>query len=289
MRRILFLSLTLSNFHGSFAQAKTILSFPGVDAIYKRDDRELISTKTDPKIREVARAVALIASSERMEIGATKTLIKAKTLQKMAGLCADEKFSKNLSMPGCTGFLISKNVMATAGHCFSDEGTCRINKIAFDVDASKENKKGYIVPSQNIYSCIKILARGASDDQDFAIIQLDRNVNNRTPLKLSIQDKISDDARVFMIGHPYGMPLIYSKPASINDNDNELLFKAALNSFEGNSGSPVINSKTFLVEGILVNGQEDLVQDPTNECYRNKYYEGAGGEGVFRSSKLPIF
>ena len=57
-------------------------------------------------------------------------------------------------------------------------------------------------------------------------------------------------------------------------------------SFEGNSGSPVFNAETFEVEGILVNGQEDLVQDPKIECYRNIVYGGSGFEGVIRASEL---
>ena len=83
------------------------------------------------------------------------------------------------------------------------------------------------------------------------------------------------------------LPLFFTPQISMNSN--EFQFSTNLDSFEGNSGSPVLNAKTFEVEGILVNGQEDLVLDSELQCYRNAVYDGSGNEGVFRSIKLAPF
>ena len=140
--------------------------------------------------------------------------------------------------------------------------------------------------SSNVYSCKTILAQSLDGESDYSIIKLDRVAKNRTPLKLNRNRSIELSDQVFMLGHPFGLPLVLSQKTSILENLQSHIFKTPLDSFEGNSGSPVINAKTFLVEGILISGQEDLVQDSEKLCYRNKEHT-SGGEVVFRASELP--
>lgn len=284
MRQVLFLCLFLTSSLASLAYAR--INTPGLSAIYGVDDRELISTKSDPKIQEMARAVALIVSVERMDVGMFKTKINASTVQEELNMCASEHFVNRPAIPGCTGFLVGPNVMVSAGHCFVNEDDCSNKKIIFDVDAQKQTKKGYSVSNSSVFSCKKIINTIAMDQQDYSIIELDRVAKKRQPLKLNMTSKIDNKAQVFMIGHPLGMPLMLSKATSVANNNDSFQFTAGLDSFEGNSGSPVINAKTLQVEGILVNGQQDLVQDLKIQCYRNVVYSGAGGEGVFRISEL---
>ena len=63
-----------------------------------------------------------------------------------------------------------------------------------------------------------------------------------------------------MLGHPSGLPMKYTggaKAFEIEDN----YFTTNLDSFGGNSGSPVFNAKTLEVEGILVRGDVDYTPD----------------------------
>jgi hypothetical protein len=289
VRQIFFLCLFILTF-ASRSEAQINFNLSGYQAIYGRDDRELVTKNSDVKIQEAARGVALIVSKDVVKRSLLKTQVIGATLEKNLNLCTGEKFSEHLSQSGCTGFLIASDVMLSAGHCFESSDDCANKKIIFDVTSQTETLKGFDVDNKNIFSCKKIIQQAANSSQDYAIIQLDRAPGNRSFLKLHTAEKTADDSTVFMLGHPFGLPLMYSKAAAIIDNNDPFIFKTALDSFEGNSGSPVINAKTFEVEGILVNGQQDLVQDPQLGCYRNKTYdESTGGEGAFRVSELPSF
>lgn len=284
MRQILFLCL----FSVSFVEAKLPPKVIGVDAIYGKDDRELITPATPSNIKKLAKSIAMIVTVDNLEVGFLRTTIRAKSLKENLNMCVSENFVTRPSITSCTGFLVAPDIIATAGHCFQNEEDCATKKIIFEVDAQNQNKNGYAVLSKNVYSCKEIITSALVDDHDYALIRLDK-ATKRTPLKLNLAAKIDNAASVFMIGHPFGLPLIFSKNSGINDNSGASIFKTSLDSFEGNSGSPVFNSKTLEVEGILVNGQEDLVQDPDLECYRNITYEGAGGEGVTRIQDLQHF
>lgn len=292
MRQVLFLTLFTTLLTATSLKAETILG-AGLDAIYGRDDREFVSNKSDKKIQELSKSIALIVSVDHIDVGLFRTAIKAENAQEVLSMCVSERFVTAPVLPGCTGFLVAPNIMATAGHCFQSEDDCISKKIIFDVEAKKQSRKGYSVSPSTVFSCSRIISNSYDisrpDLHDYALIELDRAPKNRLPLKLNLTKKIADKEKVFMIGHPFGMPLMLSPNASVANNASELQFSANLDSFEGNSGSPVFNAKTFEVEGILVNGQQDLVQDPKIECYRNAVFSGSGLEGVFRARELAPF
>ena len=192
-------------------------------------------------------------------------------------ICPDELFaSHHAYRSACSGFLVGPDLLATAGHCFESQYACDNQLIAFDVDAESEIPRGFATNDKNIYHCKKIVAQIHDENtlQDYAVIKLDRK-SERAPLKLRTTGKLAPTDKVFLIGHPLGLPLMYSPAAKVSDNSNAVFFKSQINSFRGNSGSPVFNAATNLVEGILVRGQEDLVFDQTNQCQRYMVYKTA--------------
>ncbi len=270
--------------------SKNPFSTSGLNAIYGIDDREFISSSSSKDIQLLSQSVALIVSSDLVSGNFLRTTIKGASMQEELKVCADERFSTKTTLPGCTGFMVGKDLMASAGHCFMTEEDCANRKIIFDVDTKKQSSKGYAVFTSNVFECKEIISQQMDGDKDYVVIRLKRAPKNRPALKLNTKGKIADEARVFMIGHPFGMPLMHSKKAAVAGNSSETIFTAGLDSFIGNSGSPVINAKTLEVEGILISGQEDLVSDSVNECYRNaKYEEKEGAEGVFRISGILPF
>lgn len=286
MRQILFLCLILTA-----VNARALVpEASGLGAIYGKDERELVSSSSPKVIQDLSRSVALIVSSDYVSGNFLRSLIKADTLEETLKMCVDERFANKSALPGCTGFMVGPDLMATAGHCFQSSDDCASKRIIFDVDSKKQTKKGYSVFTNNVYSCKEIISQAYDMDHDYAIIRLDRTPKNRPALKLNLKKKIGDEAKVFMIGHPFGLPLMLSKSTKVNNNYGVTQFTAGLDSFEGNSGSPVFNRDTLEVEGILVNGQQDLVLDSKNECYRNvSYEEGLGAEGIYRIGQLAPF
>lgn len=289
MRQILLFSLLLGFSTSSFA-AKRPQALAGVDAVYGTDDREYVTSSSPKEIQELAKSTAILVSSDLVDQGLLFTKIKAMPIQKNFSFCPNERFSEALFTAACTGFLVAPDLLVTAGHCIQGDLDCFGKKIIFEVSSKNQSKDGYRVYSKNVFSCKEIVAQNANNDEDYALIRLERKASGRKSLRLNTKGKITDDSKVFMLGHPLGMPLIYSKSVGITKNDNENLFQVPLDSFEGNSGSPVFNAKTLEVEGILVNGQSDLFFDSQKGCYRNTVYdEERGAEGVFRIEKLLPF
>jgi V8-like Glu-specific endopeptidase len=110
---------------------------------------------------------------------------------------------------------------------------------------------------------------------DFALIRLDRRVRNRTPLGVNRSGLPVDlRATLTMIGYPAGIPQKIALGGSVKGSvAGQPFFTANLDSLGGNSGSPVINEATGLIEGILGGkvttrtspGDMDFVISPKNE------------------------
>ena len=267
-------------------------------AIYGKDNRSfVIEKKSQAEISLISKSIALIVSKENVDEKFFSTLIKGEIINDQAGinLCIDQRFSGHHSVMSCTGFLISENKLVSAGHCFMNNYDCENKKIIFHVLEKNEVDEGYRVSHQNVFNCKNIIRNemDTSGERDFAIIELDRKVKGAIPLKIS-KSKIELNTELFMIGHPMGLPQVNSNSAKVIDISKENIFKATLDSFVGNSGSPVINTKTFEVEGILISGQDDF-EPSSNGCLKYKTYADVvngvnpSGEGVMRITEILPF
>ncbi|OQB98875.1 MAG: hypothetical protein BWX80_03903 [Candidatus Hydrogenedentes bacterium ADurb.Bin101] len=72
-----------------------------------------------------------------------------------------------------------------------------------------------------------------------------------------------------VIGHPSGLPkkIAFGSETRVRKNDAQGFFYANLDSYGGNSGSPVFNAEDGFVEGILVRGNTDFVLN--GDCFRS--------------------
>lgn len=293
MKQILFFLMLYSFASTAFSK----MSLNATNAIYGKDKRQFIGPQTPAKIRALSSAVALIIPKDTIQKSLLETIVRADLIHSKDGanLCRDEKFGESRhGISSCTGFLISEDLFVSAGHCFRDEQECQDKVIVFDVHSETETSNGFRVPTKSVFECshIESMEYSPEEGRDFAVVRLKEKAKGRTALKLS-KKSISNKAKVFMIGHPLGLPLMVTNSASIVDNSDLRFFAASLNSFYGNSGSPVFNEKTLEVEGILVKGQEDLIEDSNQQCYRYKVYDqmpnesiGSYGEGVTRISEI---
>jgi V8-like Glu-specific endopeptidase len=112
------------------------------------------------------------------------------------------------------------------------------------------------VAQKNIYKGVEILHRVyrsfRGDGSDWALVKLDRKVENRAKVVLSGKSTASGQS-IYIIGYPCGLPLKYAPGANVSDI-KEAYFSAYLDVYCGNSGSPVFNSDTHEVIGIVVRG-----------------------------------
>jgi V8-like Glu-specific endopeptidase len=163
--------------------------------------------------------------------------------------------------------LVSENRLVTAGHCIKNEADCSSYKWVFDFKVDHADQGKVNVAESSVYSCKKIISRklDSNSKDDYAFIELDRVVTDRSPLKVRTSGKIAKGDALVVIGHPTGLPTKISDGANVR-NLSSKFFTANLDTYGGNSGSAVFNVETEEVEGILVRGETDYVYDSALGC-----------------------
>ena len=247
--------------------------------IYGEDNRKEADAYSDIYLKSLSRSVSAMIPLENLKKTSNGFKIgrKVKSLQDSYGFCEGERFNEQPTAAICTGFLVAPKIMVTAGHCYTNEkSACQKNVWVFDYKSSQLSE----FPSENIYRCKKILKRTFENaGVDFTIVELDREVTDRKPLNLSAQRPAQGIPLVIM-GHPMGLPLKIADGGEVLAL-KDTFFQANLDSFEGNSGSPVFNKGNGEVEGILVRGNPDYVKDGScrkaNHCDDNG--ENCEGKG----------
>jgi ankyrin repeat protein len=162
--------------------------------------------------------------------------------------------------------LIAPNILVTAGHCIESYEDCQNSAWVFDFD--RENKK--LSYKRSVFRCSAILQQEYSDNDkkfpnDLAVLLLDRSTHRKiTPRRTT--GKVPNNAKLAVVGHPSGLPQKIATHGTIRRNDHPIFFVSNLDTFSGNSGSPVIDLKSGLIEGILVRGEDDYEYDSNRHC-----------------------
>ena len=183
-------------------------------------------------------------------------------------VCTDEKYAMQPTVSSCTGFLVAEDLLVTAGHCVTSKDEvkdvqtedCKNGKWLFDYYAFNNNVSAKSVSKDRIYKCEKVVHASTKDGADFAIIKLDRKVKGRTPLTMSEHKSLASD-EVYAIGTPSGLPLKMTDHAFIKSIDKDGSLHTNLDTFGGNSGSPIFDKVSGEVVGILVKGEADYHPD----------------------------
>ena len=256
--------------------------------VYGVDNRVDLHETQVPMFYELAHSTAaMIRVSDLNREGETYT-ISGNTLESR-GVCSTARFSKQLTAASCSGFLVGPNLLVTAGHCVTSQSDCSSFKWVFDYNIKDEENLEFTVPSSSVYSCKRIVSQdlNRSTKNDFALIELDRDVNDRSPLAFRTAGKVEKLTSLVVIGHPSGLPTKIADGAWVRENNNDYYFVTNLDTFGGNSGSAVFDTETGVVEGILVRGEQDYVWD-SRGCRVPKVCEeeSCRGEDVTRITNV---
>jgi V8-like Glu-specific endopeptidase len=238
--------------------------------VYGIDNRVEVFQAT--KIQQLlANSTAGMVESVKLVTTGDHVMLPPASIANDMGLCKDERFAEQPSSVICSGFLVAPDLLVTAGHCVTTQERCDEVSWVFDYQMNeKTNRANVLVPSSKVFKCSKVIEaklEGLSySSRDFAIVKLDRKVEGRKALSFRKTGKISNDARLTVIGHPSGLPTKVAAGGKIFNNIPSGYFLTNLDTFGGNSGSAVFNSATGEVEGILVRGAVDYIGD--NGCAR---------------------
>jgi hypothetical protein len=230
-----------------------------------------------------AASVGMIVRKQDIEkIGdSIYTLNTTTTLQNRFKLCPGEAFKDQPTAGEATGFLISNNSFITAIHAM--EGN--IKDYAFVFGYELVNKAGAYVSLINeidIYYPDSILY--ADLDRDILMVKLNRE-STRPGLSLFSKPTLPVSTKIYMIGHPSGLPQKASVNASILTNSDPYYFLSSLDAYQGSSGSPVFEIATGKVIGMLVSGAVDYIWNGSCNVSKICSIPYCEGEKIL---KLPI-
>lgn len=252
-----------------------------LEVIYGTDDREDVYAVTDEQQLFVAQATCLIVDESEITDNGNGTYSLSTSPWLTQGgitICPEEPFRGQLTAGFCTGFLIGGDLLATAGHCVNN-GDCGSTAFVFGFQQiNATTPPTTVIPAANVYFCSAIVNRQYSGNFDHTLVRLDREVVNREPLPIRRTGVVSNTDPLFVVGHPVTLPMKSADNAEVkNANGSTAWFQANLDTYGGNSGSPVFGVNSGLIEGILVRGAPDFVND--GGCMRSNTVPNTGNTG----------
>lgn len=229
------------------------------------------------------RAVALLTHKDLLRKNGSHWTLTTWTLSDAIGgsLCPGERFVDFPASSPATAFLVQEDLVVTLRHnlasaTYSDHAALRvIFDFELQVKGEPESCKLDFLASE-VYAVTTSYSLVDDSPNAFVALRLSRPVSDRRPVTCNFGVPIGPGKRIYMIGHPCGLPKIDNFNAAVMDVSSADTFTASLDAFAGNSGSPIFNSDTNHVEGILAEGGTDfLTREDGNggPCYVTNVYK----------------
>ncbi|MEP5341408.1 MAG: trypsin-like peptidase domain-containing protein [Algibacter sp.] len=274
----------------NFIKSDTIKE--ALKVIYGPDDRlDFYQEQNAERVKNAMGVVALVWKWDLVQDDSGMYKLNTKNFGTSQNLCSTEKFSSQPVGAFCSGFAVNQNTIVTAGHCFKIDSELEDIRFIFGYKLNTINNVNITFSPEAIFSAKRLISKKLDNGRgkDYAIIETNEQIPPSHILLLTSNTKIADNEEVYVIGHPVGLPLKIAGGANVRDNSNVDYFIANLDTYGGNSGSPIFNSQTNKVEGILVRGEVDFKSqgecNVSNPCPNT----GCRGEDVTRVSQFKEF
>jgi MYXO-CTERM domain-containing protein len=182
--------------------------------------------------------------------------VPTESFQLYNNACSSERYATQpvATVGYCTTYLVAPRLVVTAGHCMSyaPVGTDASQfHVVFGFQMLDANNARTTVAATEVYTALSVAAV-CDGGWDCSVLTLDRPVTNHTILQIRRAGQPSASDSVYVIGHPFLLPLKYDGTAPITGGLASGIFLAApLDTAGGNSGSPVFSMATNVVEGTL--------------------------------------
>jgi Trypsin-like peptidase domain len=258
--------------------------------IYGTDDRKDLFEVTDPAVRADANSVvSLFRAADVIDNGDGTSTLQTQPFGAALNLCSSERFRTQPIGAFCSGFVVGPDLIATAGHCVTDANVTDV-RFVFGYRMNDASTAETVISNNEIYQGAVLVARKQEDTgSDFSVVKVDRPIAGHPIVSIRKSGTIPDGQAVHVIGHPVGLPIKFAPNANVRDNSNPNFFVANLDTYGGNSGSPVFNSQTHVVEGILVRGETDFVSSGMCKISLVCPNNGCRGEDSTRTTQIAPF
>jgi V8-like Glu-specific endopeptidase len=239
-------------------------------AIYGSDDR-VDYYEADLVYQRLANSTAALFRSRDVALDAgrgTASIDLGRTIRDKFNLQEGERYGDQPFGSFCSSFLAGEDLVVTAAHCFREYAPDETNisykdtLFVFGYAVESAGRFPTEVPADNVFAFKELVSAGYDKGgADYAVIRLDRKVPaERFPLAVNRGAAPAAGARLFTIGYPSGMPVKIAAGASVRRvHADKGFFVTDLDTFAGNSGSPVFNADTMLIEGVLTRGGTDYI------------------------------
>lgn len=263
--------------------------------IYGADNRIDVYQESDSLRRQLAASTCALVSSGQLASNGAGGFNLQTSAYRQSGLpaCSGEAFANQPVAAFCTGFLVAPDIIVTAGHCY-DSGDIGGVRFVFGFVMRDSSSAATSFAANQVYQGIQVISQrlDSSTLLDYSVIRLDRAVTapGATVLPIRRTGTIPAGTQIGVIGHPSGLPekIAFGSDTQVYDTSNSVYFTANLDTYGGNSGSPVFDAATGVVEGILVRGETDFLT--TSNCfYSNTLSNSAAGEQVTKAPNWAAF
>ncbi len=254
--------------------------------IYGEDGRHDVYEIRDQAILD--RAYSTVALVEAKDLSASGGLwnLRGTNFRAQNNLCASEPYGDQNTAAFCSGSLVGPDTVLTAGHCITSASSCRNTRFVFGFVVSQPGLTHQTFENDDVYECSSVVHTQADGDgADFAVVKLSRPVVGRTPLVWRRSGSVNSGDKVYVIGHPVGLPMKITLGGRVRKVNSEY-FVANLDTYGGNSGSPVFNEQTGDLEGVLVRGDDDFVSRGGCTVSNRLSENGGRGEDVTRIDQI---
>ena len=285
------LSLGLFALITLFIHMQTLAEPSQRQVIYGKDDRQDFYSVQSQELQSLAQSTVAIIDKDTLFPAGSKFTAELIPATETDRLCPEENFSNQPTLSSCTGVLVEPDLVLTAGHCLPTTNYCDLYYFVFNYRQTQAGLTKSTFTQSEVYECKELLTapQDSATGIDYALVRLKRPVQlaEAKPVERRSEGVIAVDEPLVMMGHPMGLPLKIAGGAKVRSVESTY-FVANLDSFGGNSGSPIYNQNTKKLEGILVRGETDFETDLVRNCKVSKVCldDGCRGEDVLKITEV---